>query len=107
MCFWKVLTLISRKTFGEFKIFYQNTLTLHVCYSLLSLESLLSSAIEAETFILVPARSQRAILRDVLSVSDQLIDSIISSVQNVSQIPTGELLVSGPDPRIQRRRRVW
>ena len=95
------------ETFGEFKILYQDTLTLHVCYSLLSLEPLLSDACDAETFLAIPTRSQRLILFGFLNGQEELIDAIIDSVQNVSQIPTGELLVSGPDPRTQRRRRVW
>ena len=77
---------------SEFKILNHRTLSLH---SLLSLEELLSGIenLEADSFILYPEMIQQAFLEKLLGESAKLIESIIQSIKQVSQIPTGQTCV--------------
>ena len=65
-------------------------LSLHAFFSL---KSLLSEAEEADTFVQLAEKSQRAILTDILGdgMSD-LVNSIIWSIKQVSEIPSGQAL---------------
>ena len=71
----------------EFKILNHHTLNLH---SLLSLEKVLSDELPSEHFIPLSTRIQEASLNTVLGNCPELIESIIESVKQVSQIPTGQ-----------------
>ena len=57
-----------------------------------SLEELLSNTEDADIFAHNSERSQRFILNGVIEGRPELVDSIIQSVQQVSQIPTGQAL---------------